>query len=194
MRRVWITASMLVAALSTGCSTQGAYDEDDGILARPGELDRAYRPVRDALDGHVTGSIGPVAGLDHDAQVLTAYDDGRYLSVETVVALEDRAAMTLLSVSNGSDLLRPGLNATFLLDDFNTGGPQVTVLGCVGQDVGLYDQYDMPADVTTIAVEEGVNEGEMDVSLAARWYDRDPTTGARLATSRFAETRFTLVR
>jgi hypothetical protein len=146
------------------------------------------------MNGHVAGDIGPVANLDHDAQVVTAHDDGNHLSVETVVVLEDRAAMTLLSLSNGRDLLRPGLNATFDLDQFNTDGAQVTVLGCVGQRIGVYDQYDMPADETTIVVEEGAEEDEMDVSLTARWFDRDSASGTHLDSSRVAETHFTLVR
>lgn len=194
MRRVLITASMMIMALSIGCMGPGGFDAEDGILARPGELERDYRPVQGALDGHVRGSIGPVTGLDHDAQLLSAYDDGHYLSVETVVEFEDRAAMTLLSISNGREFFRPGLNATFGLDDFNPDGTQVTVLGCVGQGVGVYDEYDMPADTATLVVEQGANADEMDVSLTARWFDRDRATGARLQTSRLAETRFTLVR
>lgn len=192
MRRVLIAGSMLVAALTTGCLVDRPDEGGDGLFSRPSNGN--YRPVRGAVDGRVQGAIGPVAGLNHSASLLSAYDDGYYMSVETVVELDNRAAMTLLSVSNGSELFRPGLDATFSLDNYDNDGVQVTVLGCVGQDVGVYDEYDMPADEATVVVEEGANPEEMDVSLTARWYDRDSNTGARLTSSRTAETEFTLLR
>lgn len=196
MRRVLIAGSMMVAALMTGCLVERPYDpemDDNGLFSRP-DRNGNYRPVRGAVDGRLQGAIGPVAGLNHEANLLSAYDDGYYMSVETVVELDNRAAMTLLSVSNGADLFRPGLNATFSLDNYDNDGVQVTVLGCVGQDVGVYDEYDMPADETTVVVEEGRNADEMDVAMTARWYDRDADTGARLTTSRTAQTQFTLLR
>jgi hypothetical protein len=196
MRRVVIAGSMMVAALSTGCLVDRPYDDrDDGLFTRPSiNDDGSYRPVRGAVDGRLQGDVGPLTGLNHDANLLSAYDDGYYMSVETVVELDDRAVMTLLSVSNGAEIFQPGLNATFSLDNYDNDGIQVTVLGCVGQDVGVYDEYDMPADEATVVVDEGATPDEMAVQLTARWYDRDPDTGARLESSHVAETQFTLLR
>jgi hypothetical protein len=68
------------------------------------------------------------------------------------------------------------------------------MLGCVGQDVGVYDEYDMPADEVHVAVTPGSDDTEMGVALQARWYDRNDQTGERLATSKNAQTQFTLLR
>jgi hypothetical protein len=195
--RCVIAGSMMTAALTTGCLVERPYDRDlegDGVLSRPNDRNGNYRPVRGAVDGRLQGAIGPLSGLDHQANLLSAYDDGYYMSVETVVELENRAVMTLLSVSNGGELFQPGLNATFSLDNYDNGGVQVTVLGCVGQGVGVYDEYDMPADETTVLVRDGRDMNEMDVTMTARWFDRDQQTGTRLTTSRTAQTQFTLLR
>ncbi len=184
-----------VIALSTGCLVDRPYDRSlDDNAGNPDATSTSYRPVRSAVDGSLQGQVGPLSGLDHDASLLSAYDDGYYLSVETVVQLQDRAVMTLLSVSNGADIFQPGLDATFTLDNYDTDGVQVTMLGCVGQDVGVYDEYDMPADEVHVSVTPGQDDSEMGVSLQARWYDRDAQTGERLATSKNASTEFTLLR
>jgi hypothetical protein len=199
MRRHKIAGSMMAAALvfSTGC-LQGEPEptgpEIDDIQLRENDVDSAYKPVRGAVNGHLAGDIGPLSGLDASANLLSAYDDGYYLSVETVIEVPERAVMTLLSVSNGAEVFRPGLNATFTLENSNEDELQVTLLGCVGQDVGVYDEYDAPADEVTVGVAEGVEEGEMDVAVQGRWFDRDTTTGARLESFRTASSSFTLLR
>lgn len=196
MRRVLIACSLMVASLTTGCMVDRPFEDGGGgdLFSRSRDGDEAYRPIRGAVDGRLHGAIGPVSGLDHDANMLSAYDDGYYLSVETVVELENRAAMTLLSISNGAEVFRPGLDTTFTLENYDSEGVQVTVLGCVGQDVGIYDEYDMPADEAHVVVTDGGEPDEMDVSLTAVWYDRDPGSGARLQTARRAQTEFTALR
>lgn len=198
MRRDKIAGSMMAAALvlATGCLQAepepiGSRIED--IRSNDKDVDSSYRKVQGAVDGHLAGDIGPMSGIDASANLLSAYDDGFYLSVETVVEMPERAVMTLLSVSNGADVFRPGLNATFSLEDATEGEVQVTLLGCVGQDVGVYDEYDAPADEVTVQVDDGVEEGEMGVAVQGRWYDRD-TSGARLESFRSAESWFTLLR
>ncbi len=136
-------------------------------------------------DAYIEGTIGP-AELADVAQP-SIYDDGWYLSVESVVTMPDRAAMTLLMVSGGTDLVSPGLDETFTLED-----GRVTLLGCVGQESGIYDEYDLPADELDLQV-DGESEFEMDVSATARWFDRGPD-GQRLMTFREAETTFTMTR
>jgi hypothetical protein len=199
MLRDKIAGSVMAAAtlmVSSGCLQGGAEpsgrDIEDTLVETP-DVDSAYRPVRGAVDGRLVGEIGPLSGIDASANLLSAYDDGYYLSVETVVELDQRAVMTLLSVSNGADVFRPGLNATFNLENSTEGDVQVTVLGCVGQEVGVYDEYDAPADEVTVGVEEGELEDEMNVGVQARWYDRD-VSGARLESFRSAQTQFTLLR
>ena len=191
MTRAIVAVLGAVAALSMGCAVEpGQLDTNQ----RNTNASQAYRPVRSAVDGKLQGEVGPMANLNHDASLLSAYDDGYYLSVETVVELTGHAVMTLLSVSNGAEMFQPGLDATFTLDNYDTNGVTVTMLGCVGQDVGVYDEYDMPADQVKVNVTDGQNDGEMNVNLDATWFDRDPQTGAKLDTSEGAHTQFTLLR
>ncbi len=196
MRRRWSLAAATALLASNACVLQP--DSSRTAHALPAAAQNANeRPVLSAHNGSVRGTIG---ALTLDAQSRPAsYDDGWYLSVESTVQLSDRAAMTLLSVSNGSALLAPGLHASFALADFNNDAPHITMLGCVGQSIGVYDEYDMPADdvdVDVVAVEEaqaGDTDAAMDVTATGRWYDRDGD-GVRLATYRAATTQFTLWR
>ena len=186
---------MGMAVLTTGCLVERPFDRTPNIESQSNtDPPRPYKPIRSAIEGKLQGVVGPVAGLDHDASLLSAYDDGYYLSVETVVQLQDRAVMTLLSISNGEDIFQPGLDATFTLDNYDSDGVQVTMLGCVGQDVGVYDEYDQPADDVHVTVDEGDTSDDLLVSLTANWYDRDDQSGERLSTSRTAHTQFTLLR
>jgi hypothetical protein len=181
-----------LAALSTGCLADRA--DQLQVNQKNTNATQSYRPVRSAVDGRLQGDVGPMTNLRNDANLLSAYDDGYYLSVETVVQLTGHAVMTLLSVSNGADMFQPGLDATFTLDNYDTNGVTVTMLGCVGQDVGVYDEYDMPADQVKVNVTQGQADGEMNVTLNATWFDRDQQTGAKLDTSKNAQTQFTLIR
>src|SRR4051812_40869014 len=168
IRGILAGSALVAAALSTACLVDRPYDRSLNGTANGANGSSSYRPVRSAVDGKLQGQVGPMDNLNHDASLLSAYDDGYYLSVETVVELQDHAVMTLLSVSNGADMFQPGLDATFTLDNYDTQGVQVTMLGCVGQDVGVYDEYDMPADEVHVAVTPGSDDTEMNVDLQAR--------------------------
>lgn len=188
-KSTWIAGTMLTAAIATGCLQPESRDVN--ALPNPDEPSTTDQHlVRGARDAFIDGAVGPL--VLHDIARPTAYDDGWYLSVESVVVLEDRAAMTLLSVSNGTDTFKPGLDATFDLEDYGDEGPQVTLLGCVGQEEGIYDEYDMPADQVDVGITEGDEDDSMDVSVTGRWYDRGDD-GIRLATYREAHTSFTLM-
>ena len=186
MRHFFIATSFVAVSLTAGCMNGGGFETREGM--------EAYRPVTGAIDGRLSGDIGPVNNLDSEATELSTYDDGYYISLETVVEMEDRAAMTLLSVSNGASIFHPGMDATFRLAD-NEDGLRVTMLGCVGQSPGVYDEYDAPADEVDVDVfeHEGGEEGALDVELQGRWYDRG-SNGQPLETFRTAETRLTLLR
>jgi hypothetical protein len=187
-KKNWIAGTVVTAAIATGCmQPEGARDVDTFKNPEQKAPDDTQL-VHGARDAYIQGAVGPIV-LDNTARP-TAYDDGWYLSVESVVVLPERAAMTLLSVSNGTDVFRPGLDATFRLEDYGNDGPQVTLLGCVGQEEGIYDEYDMPADEVDVGITDGEGE-DMDVSVSGRWFDRGED-GAKLATYREAHTSFTL--
>ncbi len=192
-----VTATAIV---SSGCAMDRLEDLEprlDDLAVATFEGDPAYRPLRGAVDGRLAGDVGPISGIDRDANLLSAYDDGYYMSVETVVELQGRAVMTLLSVSNGSAVFAPGLSGSYALEDLlemDAEDMQVTMLGCVGQDVGVYDEFDAPADEVVLAVAEGGNDDEMAVLVSATWYHRDEATGEKLASFSRAQTEFTLLR
>lgn len=197
-RTPWIAGTLMTAAITTGCmmEPEGPRDiragsADPAYTPRPPDIDDEYDLIRSAADARITGVVGPVT-LNHTARP-SVYDDGWYLSVESVVELEGRAAMTLLSVSNGQDIWRPGLSQTFRIEDYSVDGPSVTMLGCVGQEVGIYDEYDMPADEVDVDIGEGEIDDDMVVTLSARWHDRDES-GVKLDSFREADTSFTLSR
>lgn len=184
MRNFFIATSFVAVSATAGCMNGGGVETQDGM--------EAYRPVTGAIDGRLSGDIGPVNNLDSEATELSTYDDGYYVSLETVVEMEDRAVMTLLSVSNGASVFHPGMDATFRLAD-NEDGLRVTMLGCVGQSLGVYDEYDAPADEVDVTVVDGGEEGALDVDLQGRWYDRG-SNGQPLETFRAADTHLTLLR
>ncbi len=188
-----LAGTAVAAALSTGCLQERSYNVDPDVQTNhtnPG----TYATVRGAIDGHIRGDIGPVVGLNNDASEMMAFDDGDYASVETVVELQDRATMTLLSIVGPSTVLRAGFSGSFALESYASDAVNVTMLGCVGQDVDVYDEYDMPADEVTVEVGAGDQPDELDVSVAGVWHDHDAESGERLETYREAATHFTLLR
>lgn len=188
-----LAGTAVAAALSTGCLQERSYNVDPDVQTNhtnPG----TYATVRGAIDGHIRGDIGPVVGLNNDASEMMAFDDGDYASVETVVELQDRATMTLLSIVGPSTVLRAGFAGSFALESYASDAVNVTMLGCVGQDVDVYDEYDMPADEVTVEVGAGDQPDELDVSVAGVWHDHDAESGERLETYREAATHFTLLR
>lgn len=152
-----------------------------------------------ARDGHMRGDVGPATGINQAPQRLNAYDDGWYLSVESAAQLDDRAAMLMLSASNASDLFVPGMSGTFSLYEYEADGPQVTLLGCTGGSMDMYDEYDVPADEVDVVVEEGEQPGEVVVQVAGRWnaqveYDYDGNVVSSGGDVTVASASFTLTR
>ncbi len=188
-----LAGTAMAAALATGCMQERSYNLRPEV--EPNTPVRAdYASVRGAIDGHIRGDIGPVTGLNNDATEMMAFDDGDYASVETVVELPGRATMTLLSIVGPDTVLRAGFRGSFSLESYSSDNTNVTMLGCVGQDVDVYDEYDMPADEVTVEVVEGDQPDELDVSVTGLWSDHDSSTGERLDSFREASTRFTLLR
>lgn len=191
-------AALSILALTTALLTLGCSGGDpaldgtrDAAVAEPTVLG----PIQAALGGRVRGDVGPVDGLSDEASELSTYDDGYYVTVETVVEQPDRAIMTLLSVSNVGDLFRPGNGGSWSLGSENEDGTRVTMLGCVGDEVGIYNQYDKPADEVNVVIDapESGLANETDVTVSGRWYMRDEN-GDQLETFKDAVTTFTLVR
>ena len=194
-----ITGSLIAAAISSGCIVERQYsdgsNEEFDVLEAPFERG-PNTSLREAIDGRIRGDVGPVRGLDERASELTAYDDGYYGSIELIVEpTRDDAAMTIININGGLDhpALRPGLSATFSADSYPTDENElyVTTIGCAGEKYAW--DFDAPADDTELVVEQGATEEELEVTVTSRFYERDPTTGARLDSFTEAESTFTLV-
>ncbi len=197
--KVMITGSLLAALVSTGCIVERQYSElpsDADFDVDSTAFDRGpATSLRQAVDGRIFGDVGPVRDIDHEASELSAYDDGYYGSVEMVVEpSRENAAMTIINVNGGLDhqALRPGLNAHFSADSYPTDENElyVTTIGCAGE-MYAWD-FDAPADDTEIQVDESAEEGNLDVTVTSRWFERDPSTGARADTFTEATSTFTL--
>jgi hypothetical protein len=195
MRAALGVLALTTVLLALGCSTGGEpiVDETRGVAVA--DEPTVLGPISGALDGRVRGTIGPVVGMSESATELSTYDDGYYVTVETVVEQEERAVMTLLSVSNAGDLFLPGNGGSWSLGAEDEDGTRVTMLGCVGDQVGIYNEYDKPADEVDLVIDEPASEldNEIDVTVQGRWFDRDEN-GDKLETFHDALTTFTLVR
>ncbi len=188
-----LAGTAMAAALATGCIQERSYNISPQIEPNRPTLND-YASVRGAIDGHIRGDIGPVTGLNNDATEMMAFDDGDYASIETVVELPGRATMTLLSIVGPDTVLRAGFSGNFSLESYASDATNVTMLGCVGQEVDVYDEYDMPADEVNVEVVAGDQPDELDVAVTGLWHDHDGSTGERLDSYREASTRFTLLR
>ena len=130
-----------------------------------------------------------------DAEQQSLYDDGFYTSVETAATTDDtHAVMTLLSVINGPAVFIPGFTGSFTWETEATqDGPQASMIGCVGQEIGVYDQYDMPADEVLVDVAENASDDlAVDVAVVGRWkvyVDGVPTDDFVEATTNFTLAR-----
>jgi hypothetical protein len=190
-----MTRSLLLAGLAVvGVSACGAGPTREGADVDPAVF---TGPVSGARDGRLVGDIGPAQDIDSPTARINSWDDGTYLAVDAVVQLTDRAAMLFFSASNAAELFVPGTDQTFTFSDYydyEVGEPQIGLLGCVGQAIDVYDQYDAAADeidVTVTPADEG-NAGDIDVDIVGRWFIEAPADG--VVTTRQARGTFTLER
>lgn len=164
-------------------------DAPQDIAADPYDDVEASVPFVGARNGHMTGNVGPALGIDQAPDRLSIYDDGYYLSIESVAQLQDRAAMLMLSASNAGNLFVAGTSRTFTFYAYEADGAQVYMLGCTGQEVDVYDEFDVPADEVDVVVEAGGEPGEVQVQLTGRWNqydDQGMVSGTQKATASFA--------
>lgn len=199
---------------TTGCMVDRTYQPTDNGIAVDDRFDNDGIVLDDDADddfddfddvdtdglitgvknGSMVGTIGP-ASVDQTPDRLAAYDDGWYVSVESVAMLDTRAAMLMLSASNVGDLFQPGTAETFRLDEYDASGANVVLLGCTGANMDTFDEYDVPADEVDVVVEEGDGPGEVVVQLNGRWNSQETgADGQPVAAAKTASATFTLQR
>jgi hypothetical protein len=135
-----------------------------------------------AVLGHVRGNVGPAVDVDHDADFLSAWDGGGFVSVENIVALSERVVMLYASFSDPDALLQPGTRRTFSLEERTLDAPSVVLLGCTGREVNRYDEFDDAANVVDLVVDDadGGPDGALDVTVSGVFGEDIATSTFRL--------------
>jgi hypothetical protein len=182
MSKSFLMGGAVLTLCAMGCGTDPAIDPEIGPLT---DEDAAVAPWTAARDGHVSGVIGDQA-VNDPAHRVDVFDDGAYRSIGTVAMVGDRAVMTQLMAGDGvPHLFTPGLEADFPLDEQS----DVTLLGCVGQAVDVYDIYDAPADNVHVAVADDATPDEVTVTVTGTWDSEDKGTPPTVAVTTFVLTR-----
>lgn len=159
----------------------------------PADDDPFARALTGVRDGHVSGAIGGRA-VDDPAEPIALFEGPDQLLVVAVVQHADRALMLQLAVRNDIGLFVPGEHDHATRDD----AARVRLLGCVGQSVGVYDEYEGLADEVTIVVDDMDDapeaEGDVRVTVTGQW-NAPAGVGATLPTlPTLAIARFVLER
>lgn len=154
---------VLACGVMAGCMVQRV--EEEPLVREP---DYSML-MTDISNGVMSGDVGPVANINVPSQNLAIWDDGSYTSINsatmTHVDNKPRAVMMFVSSTN-RDLFLPGTNVTFDNSDSLDSG--IGVLGCVGQEIDVYDIYDAAAREITIQTTEG-GDGAVDVIINGTW-------------------------
>lgn len=119
---------------------------------------------------HITGTIGPVAGIDHDGTV-DILDDGERFQATTIVDLGGTAAMTRLNMRTAD--MQAGGAHVFLIGNED----DVMAVGCAGSAPGMWDIIDAPAEVMRVTL----GGDEIIVEMVLRGQTETVTTTIPLA-------------
>jgi len=123
------------------------------------------------FDGQITGDIGEQFDIDTPVHELHMWNDGDYAAVEGASQLNDEHAVMMFLSFTDPDLLRAGTTAHMLFGDLENG---LSILGCTGQGIGIYDTYDAPADIVDLITVDGELEGQVFVSVTGTWFIERP--------------------
>ena len=151
---------LLLAAATLGCGVEP-------LVERPHERASPWdAPVIGVRSGWLQGQVGP-AQVDAAAAPLAAYTAMSALRVVGVARDEERAVMLQVTLRTDDVELVPGVHEQFTPDDAG----RLVLLGCVGQAIDVYDEFDSPADEVEldVAPAHGGGPGDVQVQLTGRW-------------------------
>jgi|GEM_PF-1830093 len=179
MRLNLVTTLSLIAATSamlvTGCTVERAYDNYGGGSETINDSFAAMR-YSDAT-GVLLGQLGP---LDIDAPAdVDVYDaEPGYTSVNLNSYPEGNWGMAGLNFSGGSlSDLELGRTYTFNASSYGSDDIAVEGIGCSSTTNGM-DGFDEPLEEIEVLVEEGEQEGELEVMFTGSFYDGAEVDGA----------------
>lgn len=149
-----LAATLGLAPVLSGCGTEP-------IGPAPLEARSSYDdPVVGVKAGRLQGQVGP-ASVDAAADPLAAYAAMSTLRVLGVAREEARAVMMQVTLRIDEIELVPGVIERFGADDLG----RLVLLGCVGQAIDTYDEFDRPANDVELVVERAPDGGAGDVSV-----------------------------
>lgn len=153
-------ASMLLLALGCGA---------EPLLQAPLEQPSPYdAPAAGVRSGWLRGDVGP-ARVDGAAAPLAAYSSMNTLRVMGIVQAEDHVVMLQVTLRPDEVALVPGVHERFSAEDAG----RLVLLGCAGQAVDVWDEFDRPADLVSLDVEPepAGRPGDANVRLTGQWVD-----------------------
>lgn len=169
--------ALLCSSLLTPSLGCGSEPLQQAPLDYPSPFDAPTAGVR---DGHLVGQVGP-ALVDAVAEPLRAYAAMSTLRVFGAALQDDRVVMLQVTLRTDEVALVPGVRER--IDSSDAG--RLVLLGCVGQSLDVYDEYDRPADEVELAVDAAPDGGPGDVTvlLDGVWGNaghrgREPSTAA----------------
>lgn len=173
----WMVTLAGSAALMTACAQPDPVDRIDdraNVPTSPAddiEIEDNDGPVSlfqegtfiEAIGGRLDGAVGPVTGLNNDAESLSFYDDGFYTQANVIAQNGNGAAMAIVSLNGSVRALNvDGEDGPVRTcqDDFydpdsevNNGGVFASVTGCAGSSMNSWE-YDAPSDCTDVEIGE----------------------------------------
>lgn len=152
LRVLFACASAIAPTLGCGVDQAplGAVDRSSPFEAR----------ATGVREGRLVGQVGP-AWVDTPADPLHAYAAMSTLRVVGASLQDDRAVMLQVTLHTDDVSLQPGTSARYGTDDAGV----LVLLGCVGQSLDVFDEYDRPADEVDLTVEAAPGGGAGDVSV-----------------------------
>lgn len=174
-------SAIATLSLALACGTEP-------LVAAPPEAPSPYdAPAVGVRSGYLIGEVGP-ARVDGAAAPLSAYASSSTLRVVGIARGEEHVAMLQVTLRPDEVELVPGVHERFSADDAG----RLVLLGCAGQEVDVWDEFDRPADEVSLDVEPAPagRPGDVTVRLAGHWSE-GALSGAPSATATFS---FVLVR
>ena len=174
-------AAISTLALALACGTEPL------VEAAPEAPSPYDAPAAGVRGGHLRGEIGP-AQVDGAAAPLSAYASMSTLRVVGISQGEEHIAMLQVTLRTDEVELVPGVRERFSADDAG----RLVLLGCAGQEVDVWDEFDRPADEVILEVEPepAGRPGDVTVRLTGQWAE-GALSGAPSALATFS---FVLVR
>lgn len=141
----------------------------------PYEVNNELNVTQPQLEGRL-GSFS----ANGEGYVANAYGSGDWVNIDIRVRSEDGVLMNALNIEGGIDALEVGQTYRSNARDYNYDAPQglyFSMVGCAGPSDNVWE-YDRGADEVEITVEEGPEEGTVELFYTASFEDGSASRGS----------------